>query len=259
MRPPSLDAADRAVVLDDFLGAVRPKLNSTLASFKVPVIDAEDLVQDALLTLLEHDPNAIHNPEAWLVGTLKNKIRRYWRRQKRHQQLLVLLSRDAATSDPPRQEHLGLVRDLVALTAHLPPRSLMALWLRYGLGRKPREVARVLRCRPDSVRKLTRRALVLVRRRLAAVSRLDAATRTGISRRPDLVGGPSAAGTNRQALPAADEAATRAPASRAKAAPLALVNPADHETPPHALTLRGAHVRRFPRHATPNSQGRHRP
>ena len=77
----------------------------------------------------------------------------------RRRRLLELLSRAVAVSQPALQERRHALRDLLALTAHLPPRAVMVLWLSIGLGQKPREVARILRCRPGSVRKLTRRAL----------------------------------------------------------------------------------------------------
>ena len=169
--PPSWHPAAGGSGIEAFLATVRPKLESLLAARKVPVEDAEDLVQDALLSLLEHGlGGGIDNHEGWLLGTLRNKILEYRRRQARQLRLLELLSRAVAVSQPALQERQHALHDLLALTAHLPPRAVMVLWLRIGLGHKPREVALILRCRPGSVRKLTRRALKRVQRELAGAA-----------------------------------------------------------------------------------------
>ncbi|HEY6320809.1 MAG TPA: sigma-70 family RNA polymerase sigma factor [Thermoanaerobaculia bacterium] len=186
MHPPSSPAPAAGAGFDDVLEAARPKLHSMLASYKVPPEDADDLLHDAILTLLEQGTDGVENPEAWLLGILRFKILDYrrWRARQRH--LLQLLSRAVAASEPPPQLHQDAVHDLLALTAHLPPRVVTILWLRFGLGRKPREVARILRCRPDSVRKLTRRALELAQRNLAAAPRLQSLGRVAsavVSRR----------------------------------------------------------------------------
>lgn len=140
----------------------------------MPPQDADDLLQDAVLVVLEKGMDGVANPEAWLLGILRNKILRYRRWQARQRSLLQLLARVFVESEPPPQLRQDAVHDLLALTAHLPPRAVMVLWLRVALGRKPREVARNLRCRPDSVRKLTRRALELAQRSLAPAPSLAA-------------------------------------------------------------------------------------
>jgi RNA polymerase sigma factor (sigma-70 family) len=157
--------------LEQFLTAARPKLDSMLVSRRVPPQDAGDVLQDALLTFLVKDSRDVGNPEAWLLGILRRKILHYWRLRTRERRLRMLLARTLPTSQLPSQERQLVIRELVALTAHLPARTIMVLWLRCGLGRKPREVARILCCRPDSVRKLTRRAVERARRHLDAAGR----------------------------------------------------------------------------------------
>jgi len=174
MHPPSRHPAAARTDLEDFLETMRPKLDSMLASHSVPPEDADDLVHDAIVALLEQGMDRVDNSEAWLLGTLRYKILLHWRWRARQRHLLQLLSRVLAASEPPPQLHQDAVHDLLALTAHLPPRAVMVLWLRIGLGRKPREVARILRCRPDSVRKLTRRALERAQRNLASAGHLHA-------------------------------------------------------------------------------------
>jgi RNA polymerase sigma factor (sigma-70 family) len=199
MHPPSSPAPAGTTGLDDLLEAARPKLYSMLASYKVPAEDAGDLVNDAIVALLEQGTAGVANPEAWLLGILRIKILAYRRWRARQGRLMQLLSRAIAASEPPPQLHQDAVHDLLALTAHLPPRVVTILWLRFGLGRKPREVARILRCRPDSVRKLTRRALELARRNLAAAGHLQslwrAAPAAGSRRRVAALPRPAAAGT----------------------------------------------------------------
>jgi len=143
-----------------------------LAYGKVPLADAEDVLHDALVALLRsweqsrHALEVIGNREAWLIGTLRNTIFQYWRARKRERRFLEQLSHELAASESAPQERQDSARDLEALTADLPERDFQILWVRYGLCLKPREAAELLGCRPDSVRKLCRRALERVRRRL---------------------------------------------------------------------------------------------
>lgn len=215
MRPPSSPAPAGTT---DFLEAARPKLYSMLASYKVPPEDADDLLHDAIVAVLEKGTHGVANPEAWLLGILRNKILAYRRWRARQNRLMQLLSRAIAASEPPPQLHQDAVHDLLALTAHLPPRVVTILWLRFGLGRKPREVARILRCRPDSVRKLTRRALELAQRNLAAAGHLQslwqaapaAASRRRVAAPPRLAAAGTAAGSH-AVQPIALEATVRRP------------------------------------------------
>jgi RNA polymerase sigma factor (sigma-70 family) len=153
-----------------FLDAARPKLHSLLVSWRVPLEDADDVLHDSLLALLDqwHAMDAVANPEAWLVGTLRNTILQYWRRRGRQSRFLARWSQATPTSEPAPQERQDAARDVAALTAHLSLRDVQVLWLRFGLGHKPREIAKILACQPDYVRKITRRALARVRRQLAA-------------------------------------------------------------------------------------------
>lgn len=152
------------------LDATRPKLHSLLVSWRVPLEDADDVLHDSWLALLDqwHAIDTIANPEGWLLGTLRNTILQYWRRRGRRSRFLARWSQATPTSESAPQERLDAARDVAALTAHLPLRDVQVLWLRFGLGQKPREIAKTLDCQPDYVRKITRRALERVRRQLAA-------------------------------------------------------------------------------------------
>ena len=150
--------------------AARPKLHALLLGCRVPLEDADDVLHDCWVALLAqpHGMREVGNPEAWLVGTMRNTILQYWRRRGRQNRFLARWSDGAPASEPAPQESEDAARDVATLTAHLSVRDVQVLWLRFGLGQKPREIAKILGCRPDYVRKITRRALERVRRQLAA-------------------------------------------------------------------------------------------
>lgn len=183
MQPPSRTAEPGAAQILDLLKAVRPKLCRLLAAYDVPVEDSEDLLHDSLVALLDHwQENAgVVNPEAWLLGTLRLTILQYWRRRKRHRRLLSLLARALAASEPPPQERQDAARDVAALTADLSPRDCLILGTCHGDLLKPREAAPILGCQPDSVRKLSHRALAKVRRQLPAPPAARSASPTAAS------------------------------------------------------------------------------
>ncbi len=165
---PGRFAAVGAVEIHELLAAARPKLRRMLATFDVPLEDAEDVLHDALVALLRSwdQMNGVANREAWLLGTLRITIFQYWRARTRERRFLDQLSHELAASESAPQERQDSARDLEALTADLTERDFQILWVRYGLCLPPREAAELLGCRPDSVRKLCRRALERVRRRL---------------------------------------------------------------------------------------------
>jgi RNA polymerase sigma factor (sigma-70 family) len=165
---PARRAAVGAVEIHELLAAARPKLRRMLANFRVPLEDAEDVLHDALVALLRtwEQLDGVANREAWLLGTLRITIFQYWRARTRERRFLEQLSHELAASESAPQERQDSARDLEALTADLTERDFQILWVRYGLCLPPREAAELLGCRPDSVRKLCRRALERVRRRL---------------------------------------------------------------------------------------------
>jgi RNA polymerase sigma factor (sigma-70 family) len=248
MHPPSSPAPAATTGLDDLLEAARPKLYSMLVSYKVPPEDADDLLHDAILALLEQGTDGVANPEAWLLGILRIKILAYRRWRARQTRLMQLLSRAIAASEPPPQLHLDAVHDLLALTAHLPPRVVTILWLRFGLGRKPREVARILGCRPDSVRKLTRRALELAQRNLAAAGHLQFLWRVA----------PAAASRRRAAAPPRLAAAGTAAGSQ-PVQPIALAATVRRPGDPRGDLRRGATARHSAEGITSPPERRRRP
>ncbi len=145
---------------EEFLREVQPKLTQILARYRIPSQDAEDVLQETLLTFV-HKRDEVRSPEAWLVVTLRNRCLIYWRRKRRQfyqavdAAILELLSEPEA----PGQQRAELQYDLDRLLARLPNRCQSLLRLRYGLGCSSNEVADRMGYRQSSIRKVTSRCL----------------------------------------------------------------------------------------------------
>ena len=104
---------------------------------------AEDLVQDAVVAALEHWPRdgVPDDPAAWLLAAARRRAIDHWRRQRRYEQKLALLVRDA-----PPPEAAGEVDDrlrLVFTCCHpaLAREAQVALTLRAVIGLTTPEIA----------------------------------------------------------------------------------------------------------------------
>jgi RNA polymerase sigma factor (sigma-70 family) len=146
--------------LDHLLRRLRPRLKQILGRYRVPAHDAEDLVQEALVSTIQKW-DEIQDPEAWLLVTLRNRCVVYWRKRRTS----LYSSVDAAIlellSEPVTapQESSDLRWDLQNLIDELPPRCRTLLRLRYGLGYDSAEVAEQMGYHPSSVRKVARRCM----------------------------------------------------------------------------------------------------
>ena len=142
------------------LASVEAQTERMFVRFRIPAPDAEDILQDSLLAFL-CQREAIHNPEAWLVGTLRNRCFLYWRARRRQlweavdSSLLVAL---AGESDA-NQAGCGVRKDLSSAIDRLPKRCRSILQLRYGLDCDNSEVAERLGYRTSSIRQITNRCL----------------------------------------------------------------------------------------------------
>ncbi len=156
--------------LNQLLLASRPRLERVLRHFEIPPEDAEDILQDAQLTLL-YKWEQIRSPESWLIGTLKKKCIMYWR--KRRSSLCDAVDTAildlVATPVAPDQEKAELSFDLNRVLGKLSARCRSLLKLRYGLGYGPSEVAEQMGYRLSSIRKVTNRCLAALTRQLVAV------------------------------------------------------------------------------------------
>ena len=158
--------------LEGFLKKVRPRLKTLFAHYRIPPQDTEDILQQALLALIYHR-EGVRDPEAWLLGTLRNKCLLYWREQRRRLYDAV----DAAVlefmAEPlePAQESADLQRDLTNALERLPERCRSLLSLRYRQGYDPPELAQRLGYSPASISKITTRCLAALTRNLLALGK----------------------------------------------------------------------------------------
>ncbi len=165
---PDLDHS-APVAFDDFLRRVEPRLKRLLGAYRIPVADAEDLVQQSLLALL-YQWETVRDPECWLLGTLKRRCLMYWRGHRRRlyravdSAILEWLSEPVAAP----QERRDLLTDLENLIGKLPARCRSLLRLRFRLGYEPPEVAAKLGYSPASIGKITTRCLAALNRELLA-------------------------------------------------------------------------------------------
>ena len=166
----TLDHPELRESLNILLKNSRPRLERVLRNFEIPPEDAEDILQDAQLTLL-YKWDKIRSPESWLIGTVKKKCIMYWRKRRGSlceavdTAILDLL----AVPQAPDQEKAELTYDLNRVLARLSTRCRSLLKLRYGLGYGPTEVAEQMGYRTSSIRKVTNRCLAALTRQLLAV------------------------------------------------------------------------------------------
>ena len=125
--------------------------------------EAEDVVQDAFLRLLERWEfvRFLADPEGYLYRTAMNVLRSHRRRA------LVAVRR--AVGHLPPDDQLALVesRDtVVRALAHLTPRQRAAIVLTEMLGLTSIEAAQALKVKPSTVRVLAARAREVLKDRL---------------------------------------------------------------------------------------------
>jgi RNA polymerase sigma factor (sigma-70 family) len=155
------------VPLESFLQSVRPKLRTVFARYRVPPQDTEDILQQALLALVYHW-SGVRDPEAWLVGTIRNKCMVYWRdrRRKLYDSVDASVLEWVAKPEAPSQERADLWQDLETVVARLPERCRSILWMRYRLGYESNEIAERLGYSPNSISKVTTRCLSALTREM---------------------------------------------------------------------------------------------
>lgn len=146
--------------LDAAIARAQPKVERILAAARIPPEDAEDLLHDAFVQLFANQ-DAISDPEAWLIATVKWSTQGYWRLRRRRviEQLDQAIVERLATEDAKCADRMGLICDLERELRELPNRCRRLLAMRYRLGLEPCELATEMGYQADSVRKVTRRCL----------------------------------------------------------------------------------------------------
>lgn len=104
--------------------------------------EAEDAVQDAFVRYLEKAPENLEHPSAWLMRVLvngcKSRLRLSWRR-------VGPLPETLPAPGPEEREELEELWSL-------PPEDRAVIHLHYYEGYSTAEIARMLNCRPGTVR-----------------------------------------------------------------------------------------------------------
>lgn len=146
--------------LPQLLDRLESEFARLFAYFRIPLQDAEDLLQDALVVFITKRAQIL-TPDAWLIGTLRYRCLLYWRKRRRRLLEAVdeTLLLELAGGVSPRQENDDLARDLSGAIGKLPDRCRSLLRLRYGLGCDDPEVAKRLGYSPTGIRKIADRCL----------------------------------------------------------------------------------------------------
>lgn len=161
-------------VLEDLLDRLRPRLRGVFARFGIPLEDAEDLLQQTLLTYL-HKKESVEDPERWILGTVRNRCRNFWRDRRRKLYFNVDVAVLETIAEPGRtaQEHSDLRYDLGNVLGKLSARCRKLLELRYTLGCKPAEAAERMGYSPSGIYKVLERCLAGFTRKLVALGLLE--------------------------------------------------------------------------------------
>lgn len=168
-----MNLSDRSVPgnasIEPFLQEVRPKLRAVFARYRIPPQDTEDILQQALLALVYHW-SSVRDPQAWLMGTIRNKCLVYWRdrRRKLYDSVDTSVLEWVAEPEAPSQEREDLWNDVETVIEHLPERCRSLLWMRYRMGYETAEIAEELGYSPNSISKITARCLSGLTRELVA-------------------------------------------------------------------------------------------
>ncbi len=119
--------------------------------------EAEDAVQDTFVRYLERAPQNLEYPAAWLLRVLvngcKSRLRLAWRR----------VDPLPDTLSAPGPEEYQELEELFSL----PPEDRAVIHLYYYEGYSTEEIARILGCRPGTVRSRLSRARDKLRKLLA--------------------------------------------------------------------------------------------
>jgi hypothetical protein len=124
---PAAEPDQPAARIAAVLAEARPQLARIVARYRIPPLDGEDLVQDALVALLVKWPHVRH-PAGWLPVALRYLCLDYARRRRRQAvavdpQCLEDLAGAASQQVDPDQR-----LDLQRLSGALPPRQQRLLW-----------------------------------------------------------------------------------------------------------------------------------
>jgi RNA polymerase sigma factor (sigma-70 family) len=132
--------------------------------FRIPENDAEGLIQEVFLSLLQTGQRrAIDNVRAWLVAAMCNASRHYWRSQGRTESLPDDFAQYADPASLNIADQLATRMMVERVLDYLQPQCRETLKLYYLEGRSPADVARELETTTRYAEKLIHNCLRRVR------------------------------------------------------------------------------------------------
>src|ERR1700730_7089656 len=138
---------------------MRPQLRVIFWRYRVPLPDAEDVLQTCLLRALIHWEEIL-DPRAWLFRTVINRCLIYWReRRRRDRRYESLMPFHEELAVAAVQEQRRVLAELAHLCRQLPAQQRRVFGLGYVLGCSSDEVPAASGLAPGSVRKTLNRAL----------------------------------------------------------------------------------------------------
>lgn len=152
-------ANEERAVFDALYAQYWPSLRRLATVMTGNVQDGQDLAQEAFARWYVHRQH-VNNDEAYLRVTLINLVRGGARRRFRAERVAHLFNHEAREA----AEGSDSGNDLADVVAKLPLRQRAAVVLKYYDGRTEAEIARIIGCRPGTVKSLLSRALHELRR-----------------------------------------------------------------------------------------------
>ena len=153
--------------IEEILDDLQPRIRSVFGRFSIPPQDAEDVLQQTLLTYL-YKRDSIYDPERWIIGALRNRCLLYWRARRRKLYTAVdkSLLESVADPAPSSQDSKDFLHDLNSVLSELPKRCRSLFQLRYRQGYEAPEAAQRLGYRPSSIYKVSERCMAKLTRRM---------------------------------------------------------------------------------------------
>jgi DNA-directed RNA polymerase specialized sigma24 family protein len=123
-----------AEALVGMLELLRPRLERTFHTFRIPPDQAETILEESVTHLLYHSPMPAH-PERWMMRTIRRRCARYWREQYREEWLRIELQlhdwlEEEGVAETGRRQRRRLI---AALIDRLPKRCRSTIRRRFHL------------------------------------------------------------------------------------------------------------------------------
>ena len=158
-------ASDEPEGIAALLPAMYPSLKSLFRQFHLTPQDAEDILQSALLRLVQQR-SLIGNLQGFLFATVRTKIAHHLRRRAAERLVQLADEHFAALVSEHPASRLERRRDARRFLARLPPAVRQIADLRFGAGMTHREIAATLGQTEAGVRQILSRGLRSLRRDL---------------------------------------------------------------------------------------------